>query len=136
MPNRTSYRLAQTPEDFAAVEMLREGYGIPKGKLAFPTIVARRENSGEYVGTISRSGETDDMVLIEPMVAETPFIYIRLIEALESVLHSGGVTSYYFRVTPAKENERYLKILTRLPDVNKNLGKGEEGDIWFRKDIV
>lgn len=134
-PNGTSYTLAVTPEDFAAVEGLSDGYGIPKGKLAFPTIIARRE-SGEYVGAISRSGETDDMVLIEPAIAETPQIFIRLIESLENVLRSGGVTRYYFRVTPSKQNERYLSILKRLPDVNKNLGEGEEGDMWFRKDIV
>jgi len=130
-PTATSYRLIADYDYYAPqIEALWSATDIPKFPTVYPQIVAER--NGDLVGFIARRHVTDT-VMVEPILAKSIFIYIRLIEHIERVLKQAGVSFYYFRVEPHRiKHEAMLK--KHGNGCVTDLGY-HDGYQWFRRGI-
>ena len=130
-PTSTSYRLIADYDYYAPqIEALWSATDIPKFPTVYPQIVAER--NGDLIGFIARRHVTDT-VMVEPILANSIFVYIRLIEHIESVLRKAGVSFYYFRVEPHRiKHEAMLK--KHGNGFVTDLGY-HDGYQWFRRGI-
>ena len=130
-PTSTSYRLIADYDYYAPqIEALWSATDIPKFPTVYPQIVAER--NGDLIGFIARRHVTDT-VMVEPILANSIFVYIRLIEHIESVLRKAGVSFYYFRVEPHRiKHEAMLK--KHGNGFVTDLG-WHDGYQWFRRGI-
>ena len=130
-PTATSYRLIADYDYYAPqIEALWSATDIPKFPTVYPQIVAER--NGDLIGFIARRHVTDT-VMVEPILAKSIFVYIRLIEHIERVLKSAGVEFYYFRVEPHRiKHEAMLK--KHGNGFVTDLGY-HDGYQWFRRGI-
>ena len=130
-PTATSYRLIADYDYYAPqIEALWSATDIPKFPTVYPQIVAER--NGDLVGFIARR-HVSDMVMVEPILAKSIYVYIRLIEHIERVLKQAGVSFYYFRVEPHRiKHEAMLK--KHGNGFVTDLGY-HDGYQWFRRGI-
>jgi len=130
-PTATSYRLIADYDYYAPqIEALWSATDIPKFPTVYPQIVAER--NGDLVGFIARRNVTDT-VMVEPILAKSIYVYIRLIEHIERVLKQAGVSFYYFRVEPHRiKHEAMLK--KHGNGFVTDLGY-HDGYQWFRRAI-
>jgi len=130
-PQSTSYRLIADYDYYAPqIEALWGETDIPTFPTVYPQIVAER--NGDLIGFIARRHVTDT-VMVEPILAKSIFVYIRLIEHIERVLKSAGVEFYYFRVEPHRiKHEAMLK--KHGNGFVTDLGY-HDGYQWFRRGI-
>jgi len=120
-----SYRLAHPGGEYNRLYALmkREEDGL-KVPLGWPTVVA--EENGRVVGFLS-THKVAGALLAGPLVIEgshRPWVFIRLVEAYETVLRAAGVTVYAFRVD--KSNEKQVERLDRL-----GIERISEGDTFI-----
>ena len=68
------------------------------GKIGYPTIVARRQDTGELLGFIATK-ESDTRLQARNLWAPSqPRLAMRLVTAYEAYLSSIGIVNYYFAV--------------------------------------
>jgi len=130
-PRDTSYRLIADYDYYAPqIEALWNATDIPKFPTVYPQIVAERD--GNVIGFVARR-HVKDNVVVEPVIAKSIFVYIRLIENLERVLKRAGVGFYYFRLEPQRvKHERLLRKGGEA--FVTDLGY-HDGYFWFRRSI-
>ena len=132
-PVSTSYRLIANYEHYAPqIEALWGATDIPKFPTVYPQVVAERD--GKVIGFVARRhDEGAQVVLLEPIIAPNLIVYMRLVETIEKVMKSAGVSSYYFRLEPHRvQHEKILKKAGE--DFVTDLGH-EGGFRWFRQSI-
>lgn len=85
---------------------------VPQTKLGYPTILAKKED--EVVGVISTNPD-EEFIMVEPLIAPNGFIFMRLIEHMETALKKVGCSSGLFRVP--KVREKMYNIASKRPDI-------------------
>ena len=130
----TSYRIADTAQDYKRVHALIKSEGFPDCSLNFPVIMAMDEE-GELVGCLG-TGIQDDMIVAGPLVLKKDkkrsFTLIRLVEHYEATMRQCGIKSFIFYVE--LDNEKYLDYVKRVYGAEPYAE--QDGRAWFVADLT
>jgi len=130
-PSSTTYRVIADYDYYAdAIDKLWSETDIPKFPTVHPQIVAERD--GKVIGFVARRHDKQG-IIIEPMIAPTGIVWLRLVEAMERMLAAAGVRSYYFRLEPHRV--KYQKMLLKHNYLAEEVGY-QDGFYWFKREMV
>lgn len=130
-PAQTKYRLMEDG-DYESVVKLLSKLHYPVMATSSPEIVAERD--GEIIGFISRGPSVGiEECIVEPIVAPSVFVYVRLIEAMENVLRAFKIPFFVFKVP--HELDKYNTFLQKVS--NEIVFKYAEDDdySWYLRRI-
>lgn len=130
----TEFKLARKPADYRKCHALMKAVEseFQHCQLSFPTIMAFREN--ELIGFLStRPGKKG--VVAEPIVlnvdGNASFLYIKLVEAYESLLKAGKVPSYLFFIP-----ERYGEYNRLVEKAGFQPIEEDKAGVWYRRLLI
>lgn len=106
----TTYKIAETAQDYKRVHALIKSEGMEDAALAFPTIMAIEDD--EVVGCLGTNTQ-QSMIIAGPLVLKSDkkrsFTIIRLVEAYELVMRHCKIKSFIFSTDLT--NEKWLEYI-------------------------
>lgn len=110
----TSYKLAESPQDYKRIHALIKSEGFDDAALAFPTIMAL-DDDGELVGALGTNTQ-QSMIIAGPLVIKNDkrrsFTIIRLVEAYEAVMRHCKIKSFIF--SAKADDEVWLRYIDEV----------------------
>lgn len=126
------YRLAQRGgSDYSRAHALirKDGNTVNGWHLSFPTILA--EEDGELIGFLSTLPRKD-AVVVGRVVAPSPFVLLRLVEAYENVLFLAGVT--YYLIPIPEERQDFVDMIQRGLSIEP--WAEHDKHVWFKREVM
>ena len=130
-PDKVKYSLSIDPADVktATRYLKKRGIDIPFGE---HLIVGKQGKKLRGAISLYPTWREIGRVVVGPIYSDSPIIFLRLIEAMESELTRMGMVSYYVF---ADYKDEKLKTLFK----NMGLifvGNDNNGDPWYRRDMI